>query len=319
MFFDYIELLSFERPLLLIFALQPVVILFFTRLKIHSLSQYSDKSLWPWSINISEQHFRSRNSLRFIAWLLLAIAMSGPILPGFNNIYSEHDKNIKSDISIMIIADVNGILKEQQSSYLIQLSDFIDNLQGEKIGFVSLTYNSSLISPLTNDYEVSSFYLRQMFKIVNFKTRNKSVGFYKSLLTSYKEIKRSQASTGIIIYWSDFKRNKLKSTELIKSRIILEEMEGEKIKVFPVWNANDKVNIDSSDIEAKFGDSAYDYEGMTIQELYQDSIADIKSDVIFDSKKDYGYQQLYAKPLILGLLLLLISFIPYQQFKLVRK
>lgn len=319
MIFEYLELLSFERPLFLVFAFQPLIFMFFRRVKMHSLSRYSEKKLWPWSINISEQHFKSRTILMFIAWLLIAIAMSGPRLPSFNKSYSIHDKKIKNDISIMLIADVNGINESEFNSYLIRLSDFIDNLQGEKIGFVALGTSSALISPLTSDYSISYFYLKQMFDVINLNPNSNVNNLFKSLKVSYAALKNSKASTSAIIYWSDYTRNKLTNNQLIKTRILLEEMQGENIKTIPIWNNSSEIGRSSRDIYSIFGESAHDYTELTLQELYHDQLESLKSLTLFDSSKKHGYQQLYAYLLIPGLFLLLISIMPFQIFNQVKK
>jgi hypothetical protein len=318
MFLDYLTLITIQRPLFLMLALQPLILIFFSSVKMHALSKYADKKLWPWAINISEHYFKSRKILRFTAWIFIAVAMSGPQLPGLNKTYSKHDKNIKSDISIMLIADVNGITESEFNYYLIQLSDFIDNLNGEKIGFVALGSSSALISPLTNDYAVSYFYLKQMFDVVKINPNLKKNKLYKSLKASYSEIQNNDASTGVIIYWSDYSRKKISSGDLIKTKILLEEIEAYKIKVIPIWNDSFEEDINADDIIKIFGDSSDNYSDLTLQEVYSDYLADIKSMAIFDSNKDYGFQQLYRYPLILGLLFLLISFIPFQQFNKVK-
>ncbi|MFV1984971.1 MAG: hypothetical protein ACC657_15595 [Thiohalomonadales bacterium] len=315
MFLDYIGLITIERPLFLIFALQPLILIIFSRMKMHALAKYADKHLWPWTINISEHYFKSRKILRFAAWLLLAIAMAGPQLPGLHKSFSEHNKNIKSDISIMLIADVNGITESEFNYYLIQLSDFIDNLNGEKIGFVALGPASALISPLTNDYDISYFYLKQMFDVVKINPNINTNNLYKSIKVSRREIQESAPSAGIIIYWSDYTRKKISAKNLIKTKILLEEIEGSNIRVIPIWNNSNELNISSDDIIEIFGDLADDYSGMTLNNLYNDHLSNIKSLAIFDANKDYGFQQLYAYPLILGLLLLLLSFIPFQLFQ----
>ncbi|MFV1984565.1 MAG: hypothetical protein ACC657_13565 [Thiohalomonadales bacterium] len=281
----------------------------------HTLSKYSDKHLWPWSINISEQYFKARKFFMLFAWLLIAIAMSGPRLPALNNTFYGKDKVIKSDISIMIIADINGITGSEFNSYLIKLSDFIDKLNGEKIGFVALSSTSALISPLTNDYAVSYFYLKQIFKVINLNPGIKTNDLYNSLKISYREIQQSKPTSGIIVYWSDYMRNDFKSSQLIKIKILLEEIQGENITVIPVWNESSESEIDSSDIVTIFGESSSDqYSALTIQELYNEHLNDIKSSTLFNSDKNTEYQQLYSYPLIIGLLLLLISFLPFQVF-----
>ncbi len=312
MLIDYFNLITLERPLFLVFALQPLILIFFSRIKMHTLSKYADKQLWPWAINISEYYFKSRKLLRFSAWLFIAIAMSSPQLPGLHKTFSEHDKNIKSDISIMLIADVNGMTKSEFNYYLIQLSDFIDNLNGEKIGFIALSSTSALISPLTNDYKVSYFYLKQMFNIVKINPNSSKNNLYRSLKTSQEEIQNSKPSTGIIIYWSDYTRKKISSGKLIKTKIMLEKIEADNIKVIPIWNESNELNINSDDIIKIFGESADDYSGLSLQDLYNEQLSDIKSLAIFDSERDYDLQQLYVYPLVIGLLLLLFSFVPMQ-------
>jgi len=318
MFLDYFHLMSFERPYLLLIALQPLLLSFFRQLKIHSLSKYSDKNLWPWAVNISMQYFKTRKTLRFIAWFLLAIAISGPRLPGLNSSISNHNKNIKNDISIMVVLDVNGINKSEFNTYLIQLSDFLDNLNGEKIGFIALSSYSTLISPLTNDYKISYFYLKQMFNIINLNPRLKTNNLFKSLNTSFNEIKSSQATTGVIIYWSDYLRKPIKNNKLIKAKILIEEIESEGIKIIPLWNTSTEFGMESSDIRTIFGNSSKQYSNLDFQNIYNHELTDIKSTVIFNTNKNHGFQELYSYPLILGLLLLLLSLVPSQGFNRVK-
>jgi hypothetical protein len=314
MLINYLEILSFERPWFMIFALQPLILIFLRRMRMHSLSKYAEKRLWPWSINISVQHFKTRKLFQIIAWLLLAIAVSGPRIPNLTKTLSEHDQSLKSDVSIMFIADINGITKSEYNGYLIKLTDFIDQLNGEKIGFVALTSSSALISPLTNDYSVSNFYLNQMFDVVTLNPRITDNDLNQALKISQQEIINSKATTGIIIYWSDFKRHSLKTNQILKTRTSLEEIAIDKIKVIPVWNLSADDNANSNDITSIFGESASEFSSLLFQDIYEEYLEDLKSLTLFDTSKNHSHQQLYSVPLILGIFLLLISFIPFQVF-----
>ncbi len=309
MLFDYIFLLSFERPLLLILALQPLILIFLRRLRIHSLTKYSDKNLWPWSINISEHYFSSRTLLQFIAWILIAMAIAGPRLPFLNKTLSEQDESIKSDVSIMLITDINGIRESEYNSYLIQLSDFVDKLNGEKIGFVALSSSSALISPLTNDYAASYFYLKQMFTVLDLNSNSSTNDLYKSLKIAYDAILNSKPTSSVIVYWSDYTRLNIKESQLRKIKVLIDEIQTHNIKVIPIWNESSDYDNGSSDINAVFGDISEKYRGQLLKELYDDSLDDLKSATLFDTSKDHSHKQLYAYPLLIGLILLLFSLI----------
>ncbi len=309
MLFDYIFLLSFERPFLLFLAFQPLVLIFIRRIKIHSLSKYSDKNLWPWSINISEQYFCSRTLLQFIAWLLISMAIAGPRLPFLNKTLSEQDDSIKSDVSIMLIADINGIRESEFNSYLIQLSDFIDKLNGEKIGFISLNSSSALISPLTNDYAVSYFYLKQMFNVIDLNSNSSHNDLYRSLKIAYNEILNSKPTSSVIIYWSDYTRSNIKDPQIIKVKGLIEKIKTDNIGVIPIWNESSDIDHGSSDINSIFGDLATQFRGQLLNNLYHDSLDDLKSSTLFDTSKNHSHKQLYAYPLLIGLILLLFSLI----------
>jgi len=318
MILDYWDLLSLEKPLFLIIAFLPFLFMLFKQIKIHSLTKYAEKQLWPWSINISEQHFKSRTILNFGGWLFIAIALSGPQLPGLNKSFSTHNRNIKSDISIMLIADVNGITSSEYNSYLIQLSDFLDSLNGEKIGFIALSSSSALISPITNDYLVSHFYLKQMFNVITLNPRLRSNDLNRSLEISLQEIRNSNSNSAVIIYWSDYLRNKISSKQLIKTKMTLELIQDEDIKVISIWNNSNEIVMNSNDISEIFGNSSEEFINLTLDELYEKHLYEIKSLVLFDSNNNFAHQQLYSYPLVLGFLLLLLSFIPVQIFNRIR-
>ncbi|VAW90762.1 hypothetical protein MNBD_GAMMA22-1767 [hydrothermal vent metagenome] len=315
LFISYLKLLSFERPFFLFLVFQPLIFLFLKRMKVNSLSKYSEKLLWPWSINISEQYFKTQKVLSVMAWILIAVAVSGPRLPNLNKTLSESDKNIKSDVSIMVITDINGITETEFDSYLIKLNDFIDKLNGERIGFVALNSTSALISPLTNDYNVSHFYLKKMFDITNSKIKTHSNDLYKALTISNNEIASNKSTSSVIIYWSDYTRNKISNNQLLKTKILLEKLAVDKITVIPVWNDSNESDINSDDILSIFGNLSSEYIDLTFLEIYEKYLDDLKSTTLFDMSKNHSHQQLFSYPLIIGLILLLISFIPVQFIK----
>ncbi len=318
LFISYLKLLSFERPYFLLLAFQPLIFLFLKRIKMHLLSKYSEKPLWPWSINISEQYFKTQKVLSILAWILIAIAVSGLRLPNLNKTLAESDKNLKSDVSIMVIADINGLTEGEFDSYLIQLNDFVDKLNGEKIGFVALNSSSALISPLTNDYNASYFYLKQMYNVTNTKIKTSSNDLYRALTISHNEIINNKPTSSVIIYWSDYTRNKLSNNQLLKIKILLEKIAVDKILIIPIWNDSNETDISSNDIYSMFGESSSKFVDLTFQNLYDKYLDDLNSTTVFDMSKDHSHQQLYSYPLILGLILLLLSFIPAQMLRSAR-
>jgi len=159
---------EWNMPWLLLIAIQPILIIFLRRLFQHNqLDKYVKKELQAWVAVPQKLGRRNyslmRNILYFLAWIALAIAAAGPRIavdiPAGSNL-SGKDIMVVLDISqSMHVVDISPTRLRQAHAKIDYL---INRSPSSRIGIIVYAAKPHLYVPTTYDKDALQFYLRNI-------------------------------------------------------------------------------------------------------------------------------------------------------------
>jgi Ca-activated chloride channel family protein len=173
----WLQSIYWRQPLWLLLALQPFMLLLIRQIfSKRKLSCYADANLQAWVIwqQTKKSHplsswIISRQAAYIIAWLLLAISLSGPRLlleqPAGAAITDEPDLNI------MIVVDVSRsmLARDIEPNRLrrvqIEINELLQRASNNRVGLILYTARAHLLVPFTRDVNAFKYYLKLMDNI----------------------------------------------------------------------------------------------------------------------------------------------------------
>lgn len=166
-----------REPLWLLLALQPFILLLIRQISSkRKMSCYADANLQAWVIWQQTKKtdsllswLISRQAAYIIAWLLLAISLSGPRL--LLEQPAGPDKTDEPDLNIMIVADVSRsmLARDIEPSRLrrvqIEINELLQRASNNRVGLILYTARAHLLVPFTHDVNAFKYYLKLMDSI----------------------------------------------------------------------------------------------------------------------------------------------------------
>ena len=166
--------LNWREPLWLGLAALPLVFGWWRRARHARLLRYADAELLPWAANqpATQAHARWRTSVHALAWLLLALAAAGPRQP----LDVQAGEPVQRHrVTVMAVLDVSASMRAtdiaprgdsdflwaeaHEKSYApdrltrarIELLDWLQRLQGERVGLILYAGEAGVLLPPTDD------------------------------------------------------------------------------------------------------------------------------------------------------------------------
>ncbi len=341
---------DWRQPLWLLLMLQPFILWIVIYWK-HSRAsnQFADKHLLPW-VQITEQKsllqkIFSRDTAYWLSMILLAIAMAGPRTP-------LESANIKqaSALDIMLVVDVSASMKatdiepSRLQRGVQELHELLTRIKRDDVRFGSIVYAARphVFVPITNDFDALKFYLKDLDQLV---LPTKGSDASSALLMASKELaskellsvksKQKQAKAILWLTDGDFANAQDKSqieatlTTLKKQNIPtfilgLGTAEGSAIPLrkggWLEHNGQGVVSKMDAELLMQFAKLAggkfsktYDDESEWVSLYSQGLLNSVTSKRAIGSKsEDQQWVEYYLWFLFLGVILLLLSLIPFK-------
>ena len=346
------NLLALREPLWLLLAFAPLTVWWFRLASQPKQASFADAHLMPWIV--SQQHIGirqrllSKNSAFLIAWLLFAIAASGPRLP-IERVTQEQ----ATDMDIMLVVDVSRSMRVTDISpsrlrrAQIEIEELLEHASktqtGKRIGVIVFAAHPHLLVPLTSDHEALRFYLRSLDSLVLPTNGSEPAA---ALELAHKELNNSENPSSIIMFtdgdFSTFPDSAI--TTLSQARIplyilgigsaegdaiplkngkwlqhegrpVISRLNEETLRKIANFNdgknANGDANGDANDNTNNNYSPALD-DDSDWRQLYDEGIASLSTSPE-DINDDHNiiWQELYHWPLFSALILLWLSLTPY--------
>jgi len=163
--------LEWREPLWLLLALVPVLLLLRHQFFSGRGRAYADPALLPW-VRAGEERgvwrrLFSRDAAYLIAWLLLAVALSGPrhriLLDG---------ETLPTGQAIIAVVDLSrsmdaaDVLPDRRRRTALELYELLEHARGSRVGIVVFAGRAHLYVPPTDDRAVLRFYLKSLEHLV---------------------------------------------------------------------------------------------------------------------------------------------------------
>jgi Ca-activated chloride channel family protein len=160
--------LAWREPRWLWLALFPWALLLIRQLGLRGVTgDIADRRLLPWVIARHRALFRQqqfwRHVLLMMAWLLFALALSGPRLPR-----TVFDQNQEHYGELMVVVDLSRSMTADDVSpsrlqrAKLELYDLVERTRQLRVGVVVFAARPHLLSPPTSDKNLLRFYLQQL-------------------------------------------------------------------------------------------------------------------------------------------------------------
>ncbi len=159
--------IALREPLWLLLALQPIALLVVVyMLRRLRRTAYCDAALLPWARAPRGKYLWQqsvRHMLLVLAWLCLAIALSGPRLA--EHIYHSDDADIAE---IFLLVDVSrsmtamDVLPNRLARAQLEITQILQQKPALRIGLIAFAARPHLLSPPTTDTVVLNHYLQQL-------------------------------------------------------------------------------------------------------------------------------------------------------------
>lgn len=163
--------LDWREPLWLLLALVPLAMLLLRLFFARRGDGYADPALLPW-LRVGEERgiwrrLLSRNTAYVIAWLLLAVALSGPRQP--LQISGEPLPSGQTLIAVVDLSrsmDAVDVLPDRRQRAALELYELLEHARGSQVGIVVFAGRAHLYVPPTDDQTALRFYLASLDRLV---------------------------------------------------------------------------------------------------------------------------------------------------------
>lgn len=328
---------SWREPLWLLLAFVPLLIGWIHFVMHARQTRFADAHLMPWIV--LHQHTKiwqrvfSKNSAFILAWLFFGIAASGPRLP--TELAAQQPT---TDMDIMLLVDVsrsmhvNDISPSRIRRAQIEIEELLGRSAGKRIGVIVFAARPHLLVPLTSDHDALRFYLRTIDSLV-LPTHGSEPA--AALELAHQELRDSTNPSAIIMLSDgDFSAIPDQAIRNLNAAAIplyllgIGSVEGDAIALAngtwlqddgrPVISRLNQNNLRqmarlsvTGDVNDNHYSPALDNDS-DWQQLYDRGIARLAARPA-DTNADHHilWQELYHWPLFFGLMLLLLSLMPY--------
>ena len=329
--FYSLQNIYWREPLFLLLAMQPFVIFLLKQIvRKNNNALFAEKKLQPWvilnkSTTLKNQLF-SKNTLYVLAWILFALALSGPRLP-----IQQADKSPILGANIMFVVDLSpsmqatDIVPNRLRRAKLEIFEFLQSAQHHRIGITVFSARPHLYVPLTSDYSILKTYLNSLDDLTLPTLGSDPVS---AILLAKKELSQAKGKSAIILI-TDGNFSEIKNMvgfsqldQLIKDNIPLYilgmgTVEGEAVPLKDgTWLKHEQQAVVSkmnekhlqqlaNRLNGKYSpvyDDANDW-----NTLYQKGLAQHKDAVKINSKQRILWQELYHYFLFPALILFFFS------------
>jgi Ca-activated chloride channel family protein len=148
--------LHWREPLWLALAAAPLLLVWWRSRRRARLLRYADAELLPWAASQSAAQAGawSRTLVHALAWLLLALAAAGPRLPLELQAGQTTPRHL---LTVMAVLDVSASMRatdiapDRLARARLELLDWLDRLQGERVGLIVYAGEAGVLLPPTDD------------------------------------------------------------------------------------------------------------------------------------------------------------------------
>ncbi len=127
------------------------------------LLKFADQKLWPWLIADHSDTKKSQWGLWVAAWSLGIVALSGPFI-----ITDQGTSATRTGVDIVVIVDISPSMQVADVSPTrlarskLELGDFIQKLEGDRVALVTFSANAYPVLPLTHDYNTFLYFSKAL-------------------------------------------------------------------------------------------------------------------------------------------------------------
>jgi len=200
--------MDLENPYILFLVLiLPILFLWFVREKNKHDGPilFSSSKLIPQSI-LKSSHFSVKllTSIKFLIFLLIIIALSGPRISNFE---SSQKKEI---VDILLVLDQSSSMLAQDfdpnrlEAAKLVANKFVENRRGDRIGLVVFAANSYIHCPLTTDTKIINNFIDKI-EIIDRDNDGTAIGM--AIANAINRLRFSDTKSKIIILLSDGSNN----------------------------------------------------------------------------------------------------------------
>lgn len=154
-----LHLLQWRFPWGALVVLLPLALAWLAHRQQQRLAGYADAHLLPWAVVQTGPGLAvgRRKVLEVAAWLLLALAATGPRLPAATNDAAAHRSAPPHVVDLMVVLDVSAsmaatdVAPDRLSRARLELTDLLKQLNGERLGLMLYAAQAGLLLPPTDD------------------------------------------------------------------------------------------------------------------------------------------------------------------------
>jgi Ca-activated chloride channel family protein len=321
-----LNLLEFKYPINIIFIILPILCL----LVIILGYKKKEKIMILLKINIRNKDKFLRTFLTILGLVFIVIALLAPqTLKG----YAEIERK-GLDIYFLIDTSKSMLVEDIKPNRISRakkvIESIINNLQGDRIGFIPFSSSSYIQMPLTDDYQLARMFLDVMDTDM---ISGGGTNISEAIELAYHSFKRTSSADCVVIVLSDGEEHNSDSAAALK------KINDEHIKVYTIGIGTEKGGLIPTydDSDTKIIDYKKDADGKAIMsklmpdtlktfassgngtyyqsslkgdeiELLQKEIAGLKRDTL-KIEKMKKYKQLYQFFLGLGILLFIAGYL----------
>lgn len=148
--------LHWREPLWLGLAAVPLLFVWWRSRRRARLLRYADAELLPWAASLSAAQAGAwpRALVHALAWLLLAVAAAGPRLPLELRAGQTTPRHL---LTVMAVLDVSASMRatdiapDRLARARLELLDWLERLQGERVGLIVYAGEAGVLLPPTDD------------------------------------------------------------------------------------------------------------------------------------------------------------------------
>ena len=205
--------IDWRAPAWMLIALMPLLLHALTRWREQQWTRYAEPHLQDWAVR--QGATRQQRPLRLLStwmfWLLLAAALAGPRLP-LDMIDSK--RQTRHDIDLMVVLDVSAsmatadVVPGRLARAKLELQQLLTQLRGERVGLIVYAGEAGLLLPLTHDMAALQHSLALADGAL-FSARGSNLG--AALELAWRELSNTQRSRAILLV-SDTEASSLSGT-----------------------------------------------------------------------------------------------------------
>lgn len=137
-------------------ALAPLLFWWASRLRRAAWERYADSALQPWAVRAPTftGGLGWRSALDALIWMLFAIALAGPRLPldgGTQARAARHDLDLVIALDVSTSMNAADIAPSRLERAKLKVQDLLPRLQGERVGLIAFAGEAGVVLPPTRD------------------------------------------------------------------------------------------------------------------------------------------------------------------------